>query len=358
MTREELLSAEIKKPDGEIYRQAREKWDSIAKPIDGLGVFEDIICRTAAAQGSLLPDISKKALIIMCADNGVVAEGVSQSGQAVTYDVAALMGKRRSSVGVMAGGYPVDIFAYDVGINSDGTPDGVINRKVAKGTADFAKGSAMTEEQCMEAVNVGIEAVKECRDRGIGMIATGEMGIGNTTTASALLCALTGADPESVTGRGAGLGEEGLARKISVIRNGLEVHTDGPKASTPEEAFSALAALGGFDIAALAGVYIAGAMYGIPIVMDGLISAVAALLSERMVSGSKDYMIASHIGREKGMRLIFEELSLRPVIDADLALGEGTGALMLFPMADMAYRLYSEGTGFLATPIGQYERFT
>ena len=340
----------------EIYEIAKKRWDSIAKPVDGLGDLEGIICRIASIQGKVIPDISKKALVIMCADNGVVSEGVSQTGKGVTREVAALMGKRRSSVGVMSAGYPLDIFTYDVGIDSDDTPEGVIDRKICRGTADFLKEPAMSSGQCRDAMDTGVEIVRQCSEKGYGLIATGEMGIGNTTTATALLCAFTGADPRRVTGRGAGLSREGLEKKILVIEEGLRMHAVRAVTSA-EDAFDVLRCLGGLDIAALTGVFIGGAEYNVPVVIDGLISAVAALAAEKMHPGCRDFMIASHYGREKGMKNALGMLSLRPVIHADMALGEGTGAVMLFPLIDMAFALYSGGTSFDGVPIEKYERF-
>ena len=356
MTKDELLSLKINRPDDEIRRLAKARWDTVAKPIDGLGDFEDIICTIAAIQRTITPRLNKKALIIMCADNGVVCEGVSQTGQEVTYDVAALMGERRSSVGIMTAGYPVDIYTYDVGINSANTPKGVIDRKICAGTADFVKECAMTAGQCMDAVNTGIDAVRMCSQNGYGIIATGEMGIGNTTTSTALLCAITGAAVEDVTGRGSGLTEEGMDNKIRVIKKGLDRYTGGVAVSSPAEAFEVLRCMGGLDIAALAGVFTGAALYGIPVVIDGLISAVAALMADTIVPGCRSYMIASHMGKEKGMQQVLDSLSLKPVIHADMALGEGTGAVLILPMLDMVSSLYLNGTTFEMTSIEKYER--
>ena len=215
----------------------------------------------------------------------------------------------------------------------------------------------MTTEEALNAIEAGIECVKELKDKGYGITATGEMGIGNTTTSTALMCALTGVSPEEYTGRGSGLTDEGLKRKLQVIKEGLARYAGKGRADSPEEAFEVLCCLGGLDIAALAGVFIGGALYGMPVVVDGLISAAAALAAERIVPGCREYMLASHAGREKGAGLILDELSLRPVIHADLALGEGTGAVMLFPLLDMACALYSDGTAFEETSIEKYERY-
>ncbi len=360
MTAEELFDIRTGELDRHVYALSIGRWDALAKPIDGLGAFEKTISRIAAIQGRVIPDISKKALVIMCADNGVFEEGVSQTQQRVTLDVAKLMGEGKSSVGSMLKGYPVETAVYDVGINSDKTPEGVIAAKVRRGTANFTKGPAMEEKECLAAIETGIKSVESLRNRGFGIIATGEMGIGNTTTSTALLCALEGLDPKDFTGRGAGLSDEALHRKTQVIESGLRLHMGqhtGRKLSDPKDAFEALRRLGGLDIAALAGVFIGGAVYGVPVVIDGLISAVAALTAQRLLPGCSGYMIPSHMGREKGMDIVMQELSLRPVINADLALGEGTGAVLIFPMLDMVMNLYGGGTAFDETDIDRYERF-
>ncbi len=357
MTVDELFSIKLEGPDQEIRSLSEKRWDSIAKPIDGLGELERIITGIAAMRKNPLPELKGKALIIMCADNGVVEEGVSQTGKSVTFDVACLMGKGKSSVGKMTAPYPLEILVYDIGIDSDVTPEGVIDKKIRKGTADFLKESAMTREECLKGILTGMEAVRECSEKGADIIATGEMGIGNTTTATAVISSILGIPPEECTGKGSGLSDEGLDKKIRVIKKGLELYP--VKQGTPknEAAFETLRCLGGLDIAGLAGVFIGGAMYGIPVVVDGLISAAAALVADRLVPGCREYMIASHLGREKCASYALNELSLTPVIHADLALGEGTGAVMLFPILDMAAALFRDGTAFKDTDIKEYERF-
>ena len=359
MTKEELFSISITEPDPEILKQSKAKWDGIAKPIDGLGSFEEIICRIAAVQGNVIPAVDRKAHIIMCADNGIFEEGVSQTSQKVTRDVAELMGQRKSSVGMMAEGYPIDMFVYDIGINSETTPEGVINAKVRKGTENFLKKPAMEETECLAAIETGIDAVKACKEKDYQIISTGEMGIANTTTSTALLCALKGLSPKDFTGKGAGLTDSGLKNKIQVIEKGIRLYREDndQEITSKESVFEIVRSLGGLDIAGLTGAFIGGAIYRIPIVIDGVISAVAALVAERLVPGCKDFMLASHMGSEQGMKVVLEELSLKPVIHADLALGEGTGAILLFPMLDMAMSLYRSGTSFGDTDIDQYERF-
>ena len=353
MTKDELISIKIEKPDESIKLLAKKKWDALAKPIDGLGLFEDAVCRIAAVKGSTDFELSKKGLIIMCADNGIVEEGVSQTGREVTLQVAELMGRKQSSVGIMLKDYPAYVCTVDVGIDSDIVPEGVIDKKVARGTRNFLHEAAMTSEEAIKAIETGIECVKEFKDKGISIIATGEMGIGNTTTSSALLSILKGLEPKQCTGRDAGLSDEGLNRKVGVITRALDFHF--PDGYT--DAFDALCKVGGLDIAGLTGVFIGGALYRVPIVIDGFISLVSALIAERLIPGCKDYMIASHLGKEIGMKVLSEELDLHPVIHANLALGEGSGAVMLFPLLDMTMSMYMSGTNFSDTPIKEYERF-
>lgn len=366
MTEEELFKICVRKPDRAVHDMAKERFDSLAKPLDGLGIFEDMICRIAAVQQKAVPDISKKALVIMCADNGVVSEGVTQTGKEVTAEVAALMANDMSSAGVMARylasrSVPVDIIPVDIGIDKEGSIPGLVYKRVARGTGNIAVETAMGRSECLAAISCGIDLAKDCHDKGIKMIATGEMGIGNTTIGTALLCALTGSRVDDIVGRGAGLSDEGLNNKTDVIKRTLELHElNNTHKITPtnEYALHALETVGGLDIAGLAGVYIGSAMYNIVTVIDGMISAVAALTAEYICPGVRQYMLASHRGRERGCECALATLGLKSVIDADMALGEGTGAIMLFPLLDMVMSLYRDGTAFSDTDITKYERFS
>ncbi len=339
-----------------IYKEIQSRWDKVAKPLDSLGRFEDIIARIGAVQRTVYPDIKNRAVVMMCADNGIVEEGVSQSGQDVTREVASWMGKGLSSVCKMAAVSNTDTIPVDIGINMEGSPDGVLDMKVRMGTRNFAREDAMTYDEVRQAIKNGTEIVRICSEEGCRILATGEMGIGNTTTSSALASALLDLPAEQVTGRGAGLSDSGLAKKTEVIRTAVEKLTGTGSAdiSSPQFAVKALCAVGGLDIAGLAGLFIGGAVYHVPVVIDGFISAVAALVAERICPGCRRSMIASHIGKEPGMKVILDELDLEPVIDARLSLGEGTGAVMLFPLLDMAMALYSDGLEFDETGVGQY----
>lgn len=341
----------VEAPDGDIRRRVLGNFDSIAKPIDGLGRFEGLIAQIGAIQGTENIDISKKAVIIMCADNGIVEEGISQSGQEVTLAVARNMADKKTSVGKMAQAAGADTIPVDIGINYSGKIDGVLDRKIRRGTRNFMKEPAMTEQEAVRAIFVGIEMVRDCRQKGYKLLATGEMGIGNTTTSSAVTAALLGCEAAEVTGRGAGLSDKKLAHKREIIEQALEWHK-----LKGADAMRILETVGGFDIAGLAGVCIGGAIYHVPVVLDGVISMAAALLAERIVPGTKEYLIASHKGKEPASGRLAAELGMTPVIDANMALGEGTGAVMMFPLLDMALSVYSDRTTFSDISIGQYER--
>ena len=345
--------------DRDIYDEVLRRWDRIAKPLGSLGRLEEMTARIGAVQGTADVDISKRAVIMMCADNGIVREGISQSGQEVTRAVAEWMGRGESSVCRMAAVLGADAIPVDIGINMEGSPEGVADRKVMKGTRNFIREPAMTEDECMQAINAGIDTVCECSMEGYRLLAAGEMGIGNTTTSAALASSLLGLDVDEVTGRGAGLSDAGLERKKGIIRKALDRYRPGDETDlkSPEHAMEMLASVGGLDIAGMAGVFIGGAIYHIPVVIDGFISAVAALVAERLAPGCRDHMLASHRGREPGMRYVLDELGLEPVIDAGLALGEGSGAVMLFPLLDAALALYSDGLVFDETEVEQYEHF-
>lgn len=352
LTRDKLRQLTIRQPDENVYKVVKARWDAIAKPLDGMGCFEEITAQIGAITGDETLDLSKKAVLIFCADNGIVAEGVSQTGQEVTYAVAQSMANRNSSVGRMADFIGADTIPVDIGINNDGKIDGVLDQKIAHGTRDFLIEPAMSEEETLRAIETGIGLVAKCKADGYRLLATGEMGIGNTTTSSAVAAALLGCESALVVGRGAGLSDVGLARKREVVATAIEKYGLYHK-----DAFAVLQTVGGLDIAGLAGMCIGGALYQVPIVLDGVISMVAALAAERMVPGVRGFLIASHKGKEPAVELLTRELNLHPVIDAGLALGEGTGAVMMMSLLDMALCIYREETTFSDISVEQYERF-
>lgn len=352
-TKEELKKINVAAPDEDIRKKVLANWDNVAKPIDGMGRFEDLTAQIGAILGTTKIDITKKAVIIMCADNGIVKEGISQSGQEVTLAVVKNMANKNSSVGKMADFIGADTIPVDIGVNSKEKIPGVLDKKISFGTRNFREEPSMTEEEAVRAIFTGIEIVSDCKKKGYKILATGEMGIGNTTTSSAAAAALLGCSVEAVTGRGAGLSDEKLIHKQEIIAEAIEKY----RLNGADE-LEILKTVGGLDIAGLTGVCIGGAVYHIPIVLDGVISMVAALLAERLVPGTRAYLLPSHKGKEPAVELLMKELSIEPVIDGNMALGEGTGAVMMLSLLDIALKVYLDGTTFSDIQIEQYERFS
>ncbi len=323
------------------------RWDSIAKPLKSLGKLEEALIQIAGIQRSSQIHLQKKALVILCADNGVVAEGVTQTGQEVTAIVAENFLDEKSCAAIMCQDTGTDIFPVDIGMVVD-TPR-LRKCKVAYGTKNMVKEPAMTREQAIQAIEFGIAIVEELYGQGYDVIATGEMGIGNTTTSSAMASVFLQKPVEQVTGRGAGLSTEGLQRKIQVIETAIAKHQ--PLAADP---LDVLAKVGGFDIAGLVGVYLGGAAFHMPVVADGFISSVAALTASRLCPLANEYVLASHVSKETAGVLILEALDKSPCLDCDLCLGEGTGAVALFPLLDMALHIYQKMSTFAQIEVENY----
>ena len=363
MKKEELFCLKPKKINTEIVVDAGKRWDSIQKPIDGLGDFEKVTSKILAINETLHIDNLKKVLVIMCGDHGVVEEGVSQSGQEVTLSVAKVLGENRSTASKLAAFAGVDVIPVDVGINTTEIVNGVRNCKVKCGTNNFSKEPAMTLDEALSAIDAGVMLTKECKEKGYNIIASGEMGIGNTTSGTTILCALTGVEVSDILGRGAGLSDEGLLRKKRVIETSLIKYGFNDKLRakvSPEDkrefALNVLSKVGGLELAAMTGLFIGGAVYGIPVMLDGALSAVSALVAEMIVPGCKEYMIASHSGREKSTGYVLNMFGLRPLLNGDMALGEGTGALMTMPLIDMALDFYNNALSFDDGNVKQYIR--
>lgn len=337
--------------DAGALRAARERWNAVAKPIAGLGELERMIEKIAGLTGSADVVIDKRAVLVLCADNGVTAQGVSQSGPEVTTAVARNIALGVSSVCMMARPCGADVFAVDMGMRQPPEEAGIIGRSVARGTADISLGPAMDRDQAIAAVRAGVELVADFKRRGYQIIASGEMGIGNTTTASAMTAAFLGCEPVGVTGRGAGLSDAGLARKLKAIERALAVNKPDV-----DDALGVLALLGGFDIAGLAGLFIGGAAHRVPIIVDGFVSSIAAYAASRICPGCECAMLPSHVSAEPAAHALLEALGLRAPIQADMRLGEGTGAVLLFPLLDAALQLY-RGTTFEGTGIKAYEDY-
>ena len=345
---EELTN--IEPLDMGIYEACKEKWNSIAKPLNGLGILEEIICRIGAIRNDVSAPCEKKCVIVMCADNGVIEEGVSQTDSSVTKIVADNLARGISTVNLMARQSNATVIPINIGMVSQPDEKGVWNRCVRKGTGNIAKEAAMTRDECIQAILYGIEAVRYAKSEGFDIIATGEMGIGNTTTSSAIASVLLDADPAVVTGKGAGLSDEGLKRKINVIREAVSLHKPDKN-----DAIELISSIGGLDIAGMTGLFAGGAIYGIPVVIDGLISTVSAILAVMLKHDIIDYIIPSHGGREPACQMLFNLLGKKPCIYADMALGEGTGAVTLFPLIDIAKSVYGQNITFSDISMEPYK---
>lgn len=339
----------IRPVDGTIYDACIRVFDNVAKPIGGLGKLEELIARIGAMTGSTTIDIGKKCVLVFCADNGVVSQGVTQCDSTVTTAIARMMASKTSSVCVMAAAVGADVIPIDIGM-LDSVP-GLLVHKLMAGTCDISQGPAMTRSCAEKAIMLGIGFVEKQKSAGYRLIATGEAGIGNTTTAAAMTCALIGATANEAAGRGAGLSDEGLLRKQTVITQALEINR--PDANDP---IDVLTKVGGLDIAAMTGVFLGGALHRIPIVMDGAISAVAALAAVRLCPFAREYMLPSHISAEPASRILMEALGFSPILNADMKLGEGTGAVALFPLLDMAAAVYGRSATFEDISVEAYSR--
>lgn len=345
----QTLLKKIKPVNDTAYTACLEHFDGVAKPVGSLGRLETLLARIAAVYADENIELDKKCVLVFCADNGVVAEGVAQSGADVTTAIAEMMAAGKSSVCVMAKACGAQVFVVDVGMRD--TVKGLLNRKLAQGTGNIATGPAMSRKMATAAIELGAELSRQRRAEGFRLIATGEAGIGNTTTASAMASVLLGSTVVEVTGRGAGLTDEGLARKRAAIERAItQNHPD------PEDPLDILCKLGGLDIAAMTGAFLGGAAYGVPVVMDGMISAVAALCAVRLEPRVHGYIIPSHVSAEPAGRLLCEALGLEPVLHADMRLGEGTGAVALFPLLDMAATVYHRAATFAEIAVDVYKR--
>ena len=338
----------IPEADEAARAAAHAHWARLAKPLGGLGMLETLLEDAAALTGREEIDVSRRAALVLCADNGVVAQGVSQTDGSVTRAVAENLAAHRTSVCRMADVARCDVVPVDIGMAGEKTA-GVLDRRVADGTADFTVGPAMTREQTLSAIEVGMKLVEDWKAKAFSLLATGEMGIGNTTTSSAVAAALLGQPVETMTGRGAGLSDAGLTRKIDAIRRGIALNRPDR-----EDPLDVLAKLGGLDIAGLCGVFLGGALHGVPIVMDGFISGVAALCAVRLCPNAGKAVFASHVSSEPAARLVLEALGKRPLLTAGMHLGEGTGAVASIPLWDMALAVYRGCYSFAEGGIAPY----
>ena len=340
----------IKPLDQTAMQKARERWDAIAKPLRSLGELEEMIIRLAGITGSAEIVSLKKAVLIFCADNGIVEEQVTQTGREVTAAVTRNFTKGIATVNILSKVCGADVFPIDIGIAEDLDCSGLDVRKIAYGTKNFARESAMTREACEKAILTGISLVREKKQQGYQLILTGEMGIGNTSTSSAILSVLKQIDPAQVTGRGAGLTSEGIQHKIQVIRDAIAFQKPNP-----EDILDVMSKFGGFDICGMTGACLGGAIYRIPVMIDGFISAVAANCAVRFHPACRDYLYASHCSAEPAGKLALEAIHLKAYLDCGMCLGEGTGAVIAAKLFDFALAAYQETADFTQAQVEAYE---
>ena len=339
----------IKPSDLDAENASREIWNNIAKPLGSLGLLEEVIIKIAGMTGNSHVALDKPAVVVMCADNGVVLEGVTQTDQGVTAVVTENMHKGITSVCHMSRVAGAEVLPVNIGVAVPVHGDKILQRCIRPGTGNMTCEPAMTRQEAIAAIEVGIDVVAGLKNRGFNIIATGEMGIGNTTTSSAMASVLLGVSPDIVTGRGAGLTTDGLIRKIDAIKRAIAFNEPDPN-----DVLDVLSKVGGLDIAGLAGIFLGAAVYHIPVLIDGFISSVAALAAMRICPLAADYFIASHCSNEPAGAMLLDSLKLEPLIYAKLCLGEGTGAVCAMPLLNMALSVYSSGITFDDINIDAY----
>ncbi|MCL2140422.1 MAG: nicotinate-nucleotide--dimethylbenzimidazole phosphoribosyltransferase [Dehalococcoidia bacterium] len=332
----------------EAKQQAQERLDALIKPPGSLGKLEEIVVTLAGISGKIYFDPTKRCVIIMSADNGVVAEGVTSAPQSVTYSQTLNFTKGITGINAIAKQFNTDIYVVDVGINAEFTHPQVKNRKIKLATANITQGAAMTLSEAEQAILTGIETALDVIEKGYSIIGVGEMGIGNTTTSAAVLCAICGATVEEVTGLGAGLSSDAYQRKIKVIKTAIQ--RNQPLSQDP---IDVLAKVGGLDIAAMVGVFIGGAYRRVPLVIDGFISIVAALVATRLNPVIKNYLFASHASSERGYSYAAKALGVEACLELNMRLGEGSGCPLMFAIIDAACAIMREMGTFKESGLGE-----
>lgn len=348
MTRQGLTEyiAAIRGADRAVMDAARRRQAALAKPPGSLGRLEDYSVRMTGITGEVKPTLEKCRVLVLAADNGVVAEGVSSAPQSVTLQQVLNMTRYKTGMSSLAHYFGDDVVVTDVGVNAEIKSPGVFARKVRYGTGNIARERAMSEEETLRAMAIGMELAAQAKRDGVGAVGIGEMGIGNTSTSAAVLAVLTGADIETVTGRGGGLTDRAFARKKDVLRTSV-----GRRPIRRDDAVDVLCAVGGLDIAAMTGAFLGCAHEGIPAAVDGFISVTAALCAVALCPAVRDYLFLSHDSYEVGYRLAAERLGLEPCLHLGMRLGEGSGCPLLFRVMEGACGVMSGMATFAEAAI-------
>ena len=342
---------EIKPLDSNAMKAARKRQDSLTKPHGSLGMLEDLSVKIAGIKADSSPGIQHKAIITMAADHGVVEEGITLYPQEVTKQMVFNFLNGGAGINVLARLIDSRVIIVDMGvIGGFEAATGLVCQMIDFGTKNMAKGPAMSTKQAIFAIETGIEIMEAEIEKGLDIIGTGDMGIGNTTSSSAIIAAMTGQSVAEVTGRGTGIGDEQLAHKINVIEKALSINKPDPNS-----ALDVLAKVGGFEIGGLAGVILAGAARRIPVVIDGFISGAAACIACGLSAQVKEYLIPAHVSAEPGHKLLLEFLGLKPLIDLNMRLGEGTGAALGIFLAEASVRILNEMATFSKAGVSEAE---
>lgn len=323
--------------DKKVMEKAKERVDNLIKPQGSLGILEEIVIRLAGITRSIYPKVDNKAVIVMAADHGVFEEGVVIFPQEVTEIQTRNMARGVTGVCALAKQANAEVIPVDIGVKADINELGVINRKVKYGTDNMTKGPAMTREEAIKALEVGIEVAEEQIKKGKNLLATGEMGICNTTPSAAIVSVIGGYDPFEVTGIGANFPVEKLDYKAGIVKKAIDINKPNPK-----DGIDVVSKVGGLEIAGMAGVMLAGAASRIPVVVDGFISTAAALIACTIEPKTKNYLFPSHASKEKGAVYASELLGLKPMLHMDMRLGEGTGAVLAFNLIEAATYMNNE----------------
>jgi nicotinate-nucleotide--dimethylbenzimidazole phosphoribosyltransferase len=327
--------------DSDAMARAHERQARLTKPPGSLGRLEEIAIQIAGMISQERPAVARRGVVVMAADHGVTSEGVSAYPAEVTAQMALNFLRGGAAINAIAGSVGANVTVVDVGIASEVSHPALLAHKVAFGTANMAAGPAMTQEQALAAMVVGAETLEALASEGLDLVATGEMGIGNTTAASALTAVMTGRSVREVTGRGTGVDDERLSHKIEVIERAIEVNA--PDRNAP---LGTLAKVGGLEIAALAGLILAAASRRIPVLLDGFIASSAALIACAWRPLAREYLLAGHVSVEPGHQIILNHLGLRPLLSLEMRLGEGTGAALAMAVVDAALRAHDEMATF------------
>ena len=343
--------ASIKPLDKASMEKASARQDMLTKPQGALGRLEEISIRLAGIQGKAIPVIKDKAIITMAGDHGVVAEKVGNYPQEVTPQMVLNFVRGGAAINVIARQIGARVIVVNMGVAGDLPSDiPVVNKLVARGTKNIAEGPAMTEAQAIQSIEAGIAVVNAETDKGLDIVGTGDMGIGNTTPSAAICAVMTGQSVAKVTGRGTGLSDEQLAHKIEVIERAIAVNK-----ADPENALEVLTKLGGFEIGGIAGVILGAAARGVAVVVDGFISGAGALIAEGLAPVSREYMFLGHLSVEPGHRIMADKLGLKPIVTLDLRLGEGTGAAIGIFIAETSAKILAEMATFGEAGVSEKE---